>query len=126
MKIIGFGAGVVGRESNVDRMVIGIMEASGHEYEFVKLNDLSYNACKSCVSLCAGPQLCQLDDDLLPYYPKVKEADAVVLGAPIHMATISAAMATFISRLWGFRHVTIPIKNKPFVLALSGAGDPAE
>ncbi len=126
MKTIGFSAGAVGRESNVDRMVRAIMEESGHEHELVKLNDLSYNACKSCVWLCAGPQLCQLEDDLLPYYQKVKEADAVVLGAPIHMATINAAMTAFISRLWGFRHVTIAIKNKPFVLALSGAGDPAE
>ena len=122
MKIIGFSSGAVGKQSNVDRMVQAIMEKSGHEYEFVKLNDLSYNACKSCVELCAGPQLCQLEDDLLPYYPKVKEADAVVLGAAVHMATINAAMTAFISRLWGFRHVTIPIKNKPFVLAISGGG----
>lgn len=122
MKIIGFSTGVVGKDSNVDRMVQAIMEKSGYDCEFVKLNDLSYNACKSCVWLCAGPQLCQLEDDLLPYYPKVKEADAVVLGAAVHMETIDAAMVAFISRLWGFRHVTIPIKNKPFVLALSGGG----
>ena len=32
-------------------------------------------------------------------------------------------MVAFNSRLWAFRHVTIPIKNKPFVLALSGAVD---
>ena len=123
MKIIGFSSGVVGRESNVDRMVKAIMEKTGHEYEFVKLNDLNYSACKSCVWLCAEPQVCVIEDDLLPYYQKVKEADAVVLGSPIHMASINAAMQSFISRLWGFRHVTIPIKNKPFVLTLSGAGN---
>jgi len=123
MKIMGFSSGVVGRESNVDRMVKAIMEKSGAEYEFVKLNDFNYSACKSCVWLCAGPQLCRLEDDLLPYYEKAKEADAVVLGSPIHFASVNAAMLAFISRLWGFRHVTIPIKNKPFVLALSGAGN---
>ena len=123
MKIIGFSSGVVGRESNVDRMVKAIMEKSGVEYEFVKLNDFNYSACKSCVWLCAGPQICKLEDDLLPYYEKVRAADAVVLGSPIHFATVNAAMLAFISRLWGFRHVTIPIKNKPFVLALSGAGN---
>jgi multimeric flavodoxin WrbA len=123
MKIIGFSSGVVGRESNVDRMVKAIMEKSGYEFEFVKLNDLNYSACRSCVWLCAEPQVCVLEDDLLPYYQKVKEADAVVLGSPIHMASINAAMQSFISRLWGFRHVTIPIKNKTFVLALSGAGN---
>ena len=123
MNIIGFSAGVVCRDSNVDRMVKAIMEETGYESEFVKLTDLNYSACKGCVWLCAGPQVCQLEDDLFPYYPKVKEADAVVLGSPIHMATISAAMLSFISRLWGYRHVSIPIAKKPFILALCGAGD---
>jgi len=122
MKIIGFSSGAVGKHSNVDRMVQAIMEKSGYEYEFVKLNNLSYNACKSCVQLCAGPQECRLRDDLLPYFPKIKEADAVVLGAGVQMGTVNAAMLAFISRLWGYRHVTIPIKNKPFVLALSSGG----
>jgi len=122
MKVIGFSSGAVGKHSNADRMVQAIMEETGFEYEFVKLNDLSYNACKSCVWLCAGPQLCQLKDHLYPYFEKVKEADAVVLGAAVHMDSVNVAMLAFISRLWGFRHVTIPIRNKPFVLALSGGG----
>jgi multimeric flavodoxin WrbA len=123
MKILGFSSGVVGRDSNVDRMVKAIMEKCGGEHEFVKLNDLSYSACKGRVWLCAGPQVCQLEDDLLPYYEKVRDANAVVLGSPIHFGTVNAAMLGFISRLWGFRHVTIPIKNKPFALALSRAGN---
>ncbi len=123
MKVIGFSSGVIGRDSNVDRMVRTIMDKTGAESEFVKLTDLNYSACKGCVWLCADPQICQLEDDLLPYYQKVKEADAVVLGSPIHFASVNAVMLSFISRLWGFRHVTIPIKNKPFVLALSGAGN---
>ncbi len=122
MKIIGFSAGVVGRDSNVDRMVKTIMEKTGCESEFVKLTDLNYSACKGCVWLCAGPQVCQLEDDLLPYLPKVGEADAVVLGSPIHFGSVSAAMLAFVSRLWGYRHVSIPIRNKPIVLALSGGG----
>ena len=123
MKIIGFSAGVISRDANVDRMVKAIMERSGYESEFVKLTDLNYSSCKGCVWLCAGPQVCQLEDDLFPYYQKVKEADAVVLGSPIHMATVSTTMLSFISRLWGYRHVNIAISNKPFVLALCGAGD---
>ena len=123
MKIIGFSAGVVGRDSNVDRMVKAIMEKTGYESEFVKLTDLNYSACKGCVWLCAPPQVCQLEDDLFPYYQKVKEADAVVLGSPVHMSTINATMLSFISRLWGGRHVSITIAKKPFILALCGAGD---
>ncbi len=124
MRIIGFSAGVVGRDSNMDRMVKAIMEKTGYESEFVKLTDLDYSACKGCVWLCAGPQVCQLEDDLFPYYQKLREADAVVLGGTIHQATISATMLSFISRFWGYRHVSIPIAKKPFVLALCGGGNP--
>ena len=37
MKVIGFSAGGVGREGNIDRMVKAILDKSGYEVEFVKL-----------------------------------------------------------------------------------------
>jgi NAD(P)H-dependent FMN reductase len=122
MKLIGFSAGVVGRDSNVDRMVKAILEKTSCDYEFIKLNDLSYSSCKGCVWLCAKPEICNLEDDLSPYFQKIKDADAVVLGSPIHFGTVSSTMSAFISRLWGFRHVNFAIKDKPFVLILSGIG----
>jgi multimeric flavodoxin WrbA len=120
VKIIGFSAGVLGRDSNVDRLVKKIMDETGYESEFIKLTDIDYSACKGCVWLCAEPEVCRLEDALLPYYQKVKEADAVVLGSPVHFGTVSATMLSFISRFWGFRHVNFAIKNKPFILAVSG------
>ena len=124
MKIIGFSAGVIGHDSNVDRMVKAIMEATGHETEFVKLTELDFSACKGCVWLCATPEVCRLEDALLPYYQKVKEANAIVLGSPVHFSTISATMLSFISRLWGFRHVNFTLKDKPFILAVAGGEEP--
>ena len=120
MKTIGFSTGVVGSDSNVDRMVKAILDASGGDSEFIKLNDLNYSACKGCVWLCAPQEVCLMEDDLLGFYQKVKDADAVVLGSPIHFGTISASMRAFISRLWGFRHVNFAVQKKPFILALSG------
>jgi hypothetical protein len=104
-------------------MVKEIMDRTGFDVEFVKLTEVDYSACKGCVWLCAGPEVCRLEDDLLPTYQRVKEADAVVLGSPVYFGTISATMSAFISRLWGFRHVNFAIKSKPFVLALSGLWD---
>ncbi|MHC4293549.1 MAG: flavodoxin family protein [Planctomycetota bacterium] len=101
MKIIGFSSGAVGCDANVDRMVKAIMDKSGHESEFVKLTDLSYSGCKGCVWLCAKPQVCKLADDLLPYYEKIKEADAVVVGSPIYFDSINASTMT-LSGLRGF------------------------
>ncbi|MHC4405489.1 MAG: flavodoxin family protein [Planctomycetota bacterium] len=121
MKVIGFSAGSVGREGNIDRMVKAILEKSGHEVEFVKLADLDYSGCKGCVQLCAKPQVCKLEDDVQPYYEKIKQADAVVIGTPVYFDTITATVWAFIERFFGYRHVDIPIAGKPFVLVVGGA-----
>ncbi len=121
MNVIGFSAGSTGREGNVDRMVKAILEKSGHEVEFVKLADLNYSGCKGCVQLCAKPQVCRLEDDAQPYYQKVKEADAVVIGTPVYFDAITSMASSFIERFFGYRHVDIPIAGKPFVLVVAGA-----
>ena len=120
MKVIGFSAGSVGRVGNVDRMVKAILQKSGHDVEFVKLTDLSYSGCKGCVALCAKPQVCRLEDDAQPYYQKVKEADAVVIGTPVYFDGITSTVAAFIERFFGYRHVKIPIAGKPFVAVVGG------
>jgi multimeric flavodoxin WrbA len=120
MKVIGFSAGSVGREGNIDRMVKAILAKSGHEIEFVKLTDLSYSGCKGCVQLCAKPQVCMLEDDLQPYYEKIKQADAVVIGTPVYFDTMTATVWAFIERFFGYRHVDIPIAGKPFVVVVGG------
>ena len=120
MKVIGFSAGSVGREGNIDCMVKAILDKSGHEVEFVKLTDLSFSGCKGCVQLCARPQVCKLEDDAQPYYQKVKEADAVVIGTPVYFDTITSTVWAFIERFFGYRHVDIPIAGKPFVTVVGG------
>ena len=120
MKVIGFSAGSVGREGNIDRMVKAILDKSGHEVEFVKLTDLSFSGCKGCVQLCARPQVCKMEDDAQPYYQKVKEADAVVIGTPVYFDTITSTVWAFIERFFGYRHVDIPIAGKPFVTVVGG------
>ena len=120
MKVIGFSAGSVGREGNVDRMVKAILERSGHETEFVKLTDLDFSGCKGCVQLCAKPQVCMLEDDVQPFYEKIKQADAVVLGTPVYFDTVTATIWAFIERFFGYRHVGIPIAGKPCVAVVAG------
>ena len=121
MKILGFSSGSTGREGNVDRMVKAILDKSGHESEFIKLTDLSFSGCKGCVQLCAGPQVCKLEDDAQQYYEKILEADAVVIGSPVYMNTVNATVTAFIERFYGYRHKDIQIAGKPFVTVVGGA-----
>jgi len=121
VKVIGFSAGAAGREGNIDRMVKAVLDGSSHDVEFVKLADLNYSGCKGCVQLCARPQVCKLEDDLLPYYQKIKDADAVVVGTPVYFNAINGMATTFIERFFGYRHVSVAIAGKPFFLVVGGA-----
>lgn len=120
-KILGFSAGGCGREGNVDRLVTAILKGSGQETEFLKLSDLTYSGCKGCVNLCARPQRCMLDDDLKPWYEKIVEADALVIGAPVYFDSVNGQAHSFLERFFGYRHVNNPIAGKPVVLVISGA-----
>ena len=120
MNIIGFSSGGMGRVGNTDRLVRAILEKSGQQYEYVKLTDLNFSGCKGCSDLCAQDRLCHLEDDATPYYRKIKEADAVVLGSPVYSGSINGIANSFIGRFFGYRHVTPALKGKPFVLAVCG------
>jgi len=106
MKIIGFSAGVVGRDSNVDRIVKEIMDETGYDAESVKLTDVDYSTCKGCVWLCARPQVCMLEDDLLPYYQKVKEAESANLPVYVLKSNTPSQMRQFLNTIYPVESTT--------------------
>ena len=124
MKTIGFSAGNYDpsrRDGNVTRMVESIMRQSGHEYEIVRLAEKNYSGCKGCVQKCAGPQVCRLEDEVTEYYQKIKEADAVVMGAPVYFDAVNGMAMSFVERFFGYRHVNVAIIGKPFITVIAGA-----
>lgn len=126
MRIVGFSTGATGKVGNVDRMVQAVMDKTGWDSEFVKLTDLNFTGCKGCVDLCAKPQVCMADDGLLPHFQALKDADAIVLGAPVYMGSMNATMRAFVERFYGYRHVSIAISGKPVVLVLAGCAPAGE
>jgi len=120
MTILGFSSSPV-RSGNVDRMVEALLRLSGKEAEFVNLNDLDYGPCMACPHLCAHDNICKLDDGLRPYYEKIIDADAIVLGSPSYFGGTNSAMTMFLERLWSLRHNRYPITGKPFAV-VSSAG----
>ncbi|MCF8049726.1 MAG: flavodoxin family protein [Desulfobacterales bacterium] len=119
MTLLGFSASAV-KNGNVDRMVRAVLEKSAEPYEFVRLSELAYSPCRACPHQCAKDNLCTLDDDLKPYYPKILAADALVLGTPVYFDSMNGFMSVFLERLWSFRHCRFPLEGKPFVVVSTG------
>lgn len=119
MAILGFSSSPV-KDGNVDRMVQALLEKTGKVTEFINLTELSYGPCRACTHLCAGHNLCELDDDLKVLYPRIVSAEAIVLGTPSWHYNMNSFMAVFLERLWAFRHIRFPLKGKPFAVVSSG------
>ncbi len=119
MTIIGISSSpIVG--GNVDRMVKSILQKCGKPSEFINLTQLSYSPCRACAHLCAKDNMCKLDDDLKPLYPKLLGAHALVLGTPSYFDNLNGFMTVFLERLWAFRHQRFPLEGKPYAVVASG------
>jgi len=106
-------------------MVQSLLNESGKDAEFVNVTQLSFSGCRACVHRCARDNFCCIDDDLKPFYPKIVDAEAIVLGTPSYFNNINSFMAMFLERLWSFRHQRFPLKGKPFVaVAVGGIRSP--
>ena len=107
-------------DGNTDRMVKAVLEQSGRDHIFVNLSTLRYDPCRACAHLCAATNLCPIEDDLKPYFEPLMNAEALVLGTPIHAGNITGWMFGFTTRWSCFSHVRHPLKDKPVLLVMTG------
>lgn len=93
------------RKGNTQAMLERIMEGAeseGHEGELVLLKDLEIGQCTGC-ERCRETSECVIRDDMRGIYPKLREADVIVLGSPSYWDNVSGIMKVFMDRtdpLW--------------------------
>lgn len=105
---------------NTDRMVRAVLQKSGKETDFINLSTLRFDPCRGCCHLCASTSMCGVKDELHPYLPLVRDAEALVLGTPIQLGMPTGFMFSFLTRLGCFHHIHIALAEKPAVLISAG------
>ena len=77
--------------------------SNGAETELINLYDLNYKGCKSCFAckLINGNSYgkCSINDEISSILKKIKNADAIILGSPIYLGSITGEMKSFMERL---------------------------
>lgn len=91
--------------SNTDRAVKHVLEATGLDTEFVKLSNLDIQACRACLG-CKESNECVVRDDGRALAEKFREAKAVVVGAFTPYSSLDGRTKTFIERMYCLRHQT--------------------
>ena len=83
-----------------DQAAVGA-RAAGASVETVSLHRLQISGCDGCDACAATGEFCIIQDDMQGLYPKLLEADAVLLASPIYWFTYTAQLKLFIDRLYG-------------------------
>ncbi|HIC92362.1 MAG TPA: flavodoxin family protein [Syntrophaceae bacterium] len=91
-------------------------ESRGAELEKIILADLKITPCLE-LNVCYDKGECPIKDDMKGLYPKLLEADYVVVSSPIFFYTVTAFTKAFIDRcqaLWATKYILkqIPIGGK--------------
>lgn len=80
------------------------------DFEIISLADMEFSGCIHC-NWCAKKQTddkyCSQDDDMTGLYPKIANADAVMLACPVHFGRLSGLLADMIDRMRAFVHGSV-------------------
>jgi len=87
MKVLAI-CGSFRKESNTNKLVKKIAEYSGCDFELVYLSELEIKPCTGCSECIMNEGECVIDDDMQSLYPKLIEADALLIASPIYWFTV--------------------------------------
>lgn len=114
MKVLGI-MGSPRMKSNTDLLLEEVLkgaESEGAEVEKLVVDKLSISACKE-YNGCLRDGNCVIRDDMDDIYPKLLEADVVVVASPMFFYGVSSQLKALIDRcqaLWARRYV---LKQEP-------------
>ena len=102
-----------------DRAATGA-SAAGAQVESIYLHGLDIRPCDAC-DLCQEPgSTCVIEDDMQPLYPKLAQADAILLATPVYWFTFTAQLKLCMDRWYAFQSSKwSEIRGKPFGIILT-------
>lgn len=80
------------------RHALRAISEEGIETELISLGGKDIRPCTACMA-CRETEKCTIDDDLMPIYNKMKEADAIIIGSPVYFQGSSALARAFLERI---------------------------
>jgi len=108
-----------GNTAALSDAAISALRDAGHTVEPVGLRERTIADCQNCRK-CAQTKQCGQSDDMDALYPRVLDADAIVLSSPVYMWHMTALAKAFIDRLYC---VTDKLAGKKLGLVMTAGGD---
>ncbi|MCL2399892.1 MAG: flavodoxin family protein [Defluviitaleaceae bacterium] len=89
------------KEGNTYQMintVLNVCNDAGFDTEIYQAGGRSVQGCKACGSCGTHKGRCATDDWVNEVYPKMKEADAIILGSPTYFSDLTPELKALIDR----------------------------
>jgi len=90
-----------GNTSFLVQRAVETAKEEGIETEVIFLGEYSIADCNGCEG-CKDNYKCVVNDDMQKIYPRLLEADAIILGSPTYFYNVSADVKAFIDRCYCF------------------------
>ena len=97
--------------SNTDRLIQAMLDATELESEFVKLSQINVRPCLACKQ-CVQDNICKVKDDFPQLAEKIKKAKALIIGAYIPYKQIDGFTKALLERFWSLRHLRNLLRGK--------------
>lgn len=111
------------KQGNLERMVIQAAQASGHEYELIRLADLTIFPCTGCVK-CARSKRCVQDDDMRSLYARFERIDGLIMGGVNYNGRVNSLAHVFMERLFPLYHQEPLFRDMPTAIVAVGGEAP--
>lgn len=99
---------------------------AGAAVDVYSLHTMDIRPCDACDSCMETGGVCVVSDDMQTLYPKLQEADVILLASPIYWFTMSAQLKACIDRFYAFEgSEELVFAGKKFAIVLTyGDSDP--
>ena len=99
MKVIGIVGSprIEGNTEQLTQEALSIIKGNGIDTELIRLAEKNILPCTAC-DACESEETCPLDDDLLPLYHRLKQADGIILASPVYFGSATPQLKAFMDR----------------------------
>ena len=110
IEVLGISGSPI-ENSNTDRLIQAVLDATELECEFVKLSQINIRPCLACKQ-CVPDNICKVKDDFPELAETIKKAKALIIGAYIPYKQIDGFTKALLERFWSLRHVSNLLRGK--------------
>lgn len=107
--------------SNIDRAIKTILEASGQPFDFIKLSKKNVRPCIACLG-CVDDNHCKQKDD---YSSSLEElalrADVWIIGGWPPFGAVDGFTKAFCERTYSLRHLNVLTRGKKGIIVAGGS-----